>query len=80
MKFSTYIKLMMTFILSIIILVFWSANKAKACVDCDLNKEVFDSIKKGEVKVITGIDNGSFEIDTGNEVLNIKKVKLNNIP
>ena len=77
MKFSTYIKLMMTFILSIIILVFWSANKAKACVDCDLNKEVFDSIKKGEVKVITGIDNGSFEIDTGNEVLNIKKVKLN---
>jgi len=79
MKFNTYFKLMMTIILTIIILVFWSANNANACVDCDLNKEVFDSIKKGEVKIEVGLNSGSFEIDTGNEKLEITKVKLNSI-
>ena len=49
------------------------ASKGYACVDCDLDKEVLDSIKIGEVKIQTG----EFEVDTGNEKFTVKKIKLN---
>ena len=52
------------------------SSKGYACVDCDLNKEVFDSIKLGDIKVHTG-NIGTFEVDTGNEKFTVQKVKLN---
>ena len=48
-------------------------SKGYACVDCDLNKEVFDSIKTGEIKIQTG----EFEVNTGNEKFTVKQIKLN---
>ena len=66
------------------IITFWTllfavafyTTQANACVDCDLNKEVFDSIKSGNIKVQTG-NIGTFKVDTGNETFTVKQVKLN---